>query len=296
MTYKIELSSIDLDLTPLRDFLNKVEQEIEGGSNLVGSIKTAGNYIINEWIKTAEGKFKHTQGGYARGIVEGVHYPFNSDRLHYHAEHTEKYAIYLEKGFDSFDMKKALATSDKVRIAKDGTRYLIIPFRHGTPGTKSFPDMPNEVYQQAKNLDKSAISFRYREGVQQGSYSFEDAQLMKEYNPKKTLRNAYTWGGRLDFTGTKYEKYTGLVRFEANPNNNREITTGKFINKTSGEQQYSTYFTFRVMSENDTDGWIHPGLKPMNILGETIGRTKDNAEQMLKDGVMKDMQALGFTQ
>src|SRR5690606_34998678 len=73
--------------------------------------------------------------------------------------------------------------------------------------------------------------------------------------------------------------YAGMVRFQANPNVKRknfmmnpeaqkllgkDFNLGKFTghNKTGSMRNHSLYYTFRIMHE-DSQGWIHPGLKPM---------------------------------
>ena len=72
----------------------------------------------------------------------------------------------------------------------------------------------------------------------------------------------------------EYKNYEGMYRFQSNPNKNRNFDMGKFTNPTSGGQNYSTYITFRVMSDNPKAEaeWMNKGLKPMNILGDTIAR------------------------
>lgn len=48
------------------------------------------------------------------------------------------YADVIERGSPARDLKKILDSSLKVRRSKDGKRYLIIPFRWGTPETAGF--------------------------------------------------------------------------------------------------------------------------------------------------------------
>ena len=138
--------SYDIDYTPLFDYIVIIEQVLQEASELKRSVQAAGDYFVQKWIDTAQTKFKHSQGGYARGIVEGVNYPYNNNELEYNITHTSKIAVYLEKGTEPYDLKKMLYTSAKVRVSKDGKRYLIIPFRHGVPGTKMFAAMPKDIY------------------------------------------------------------------------------------------------------------------------------------------------------
>lgn len=288
MQYEI---SYKIDLEELSEFLRQVEKEDNYKSATAQAIQTGGRYLAQKWIEKAESKFKHSQGGYAQGIIEGEKYPFQNNPLHYKIEHTKDYAYYLEVGFESFDLKKMLETSTKVRVNKEGKRYLIIPFRHGTPDSKGLRAMPNEVYNKAQNLRGSVITSTYKEGVQQGAKSYQEAQMLRKYNMQKVRRNKYAWGERLKgFEGTIYE---GMYRFEKNPNNVRPLNTGKFVNQSDNDLQYSNYITFRVMLEGKS-GWQHPGVRAMNILKDTVEETENQILEIIQQGVEEDLKKLGF--
>jgi hypothetical protein len=210
----------DIDYSSLFGIVKHIEQRMQQASALAQAIQDAGDYTTQQWIKTAAGKFKHSDGKYLQGILSGIKYPFNGDPLHYRGENKLPYAKALENGIQSFDMKKMLETSSKVRIAKDGKRYLIIPFRHGTPGTTSLRAMPEDVYNKApinrrevvngkasyvidnnltgaKNLRHSATIGTYKEGNIKGFKTEKDASLLKHYNSEKVTRNQYQWGDKL---------------------------------------------------------------------------------------------------
>ncbi|MDQ7818669.1 MAG: hypothetical protein RDU14_16710 [Melioribacteraceae bacterium] len=290
----------DIDYAALYEIVRELQERYErdidkNGSYLQEAVHVAGDHVAQEWLNISAGKFKHSEGGYARGIVEGIKYPFQGDPLYYKIEHTKDYAKYLEHGFEPFDMKKALQTSDKVRISKDGKRYLVIPFEHGTPGTKSKREMPQEIYAEAKRLKPSVVAGKFNEGSIRQATTMKDMDLLRKNNPKRVQRNSYEWGEKLTHVkGVELEDdshYKNMVRFETNPNVNREkFDFGKFgsMNETSSMKQHSLYMTFRVMIE-DSEGWIHPGLKPMRILGETYDSTKQSVEMMLAEAAKKDI-------
>ena len=277
----------NIDYSELVDFVNVLQKRFpEEKSNLIEAVKTAGRYAVQEWIRTANAKFKHSQGGYVQGILDGVSYPFEGDPLTVQIENKTSYAIYLERGVEPFDLKKMLTTSPKVRVGKEGQRYLVIPFRHGIPNTTTFRStMPNSIYAQAKQLRPSTIASSYKEGVVQRHTPLEnpipatkqatyvrEAEFKRINNPKRVTRYNYVWGDRLTDVGGKFE---GMYRFQKNVNAVREeittntplgkFTTSRIVNKTDNNTAYSHYITFRVMSET-SDGWLHSVIQPMNIL------------------------------
>lgn len=292
------------DLTALQEMIAVVEARMkEPQSNLIEAMKTAGNYVMNEWIRTAETKFTHSNGGYAQGIVDGVKYPYQNDPLHFAIIHTQPYALYLEQGYEPYDMKKMLETSSKVRISKKGHKYLVIPFNHGNPNAVTKNAMPDDIYKQAKTLNQSVVTGRFMEGIQQGAKTFREAQILRAHNPNKVERNKYMWGGRLT-DNTPRSIYDGMVRFNSDVQSVRatytkETSIGKFtINKTVTQKTgntYSTYFTFRVMSEI-SEGWQNRGMRPMNILKETKERVEAPVKNLIAQGIKADLLAIGCTE
>lgn len=281
----------DIDYSALSDLFRKLGEEDTYKTYTSRAVKSAGDYLAQQWIEEAKGNFKHTQGGYVQGIVDGRDYPYQDDPLRYRIENKAEHAVYLEYGFESFDLKKMLQTSQKVRYTKDGKRYLVIPFRHGNPKSVSLRAMPKEVYADAKNLRQSVTTKIYKEGVQQGAKDFEEAQFLRKYNSKKVKRRSYKWGDQLEgFEGTVYE---GMYRFNANVEQTR-LETDKFgSGSIKNDQDYSIYMTFRIMLEGSS-GWIHPGLRPMYILKNTVEKHQNMITELIADGVRKDLEMFGF--
>lgn len=160
----------------------------------------------------------------------------------------------IETGRAPRDMKKMLDTSMKVRVSKDGSRYLIIPFRHNTPGKIALAQaMPSDIYRKARKLDVSSV-------IGMGSRpSGTGAISLKTKKAVTVPQRSYQWGGRLpaglqdkaqSYHAT--DRYAGMVRF----------------NTSAGKSKSSQYMTFRVMSEKST-GWIIPA-KPGLYLAKTV--------------------------
>lgn len=170
----------------------------------------------------------------------------------------------IEDGLPQRDLKRMLGTSKKVRVAQEGgkhagQRYLIIPFQHNMPTSSGegahAPQMPDDVYAEAKELRTSLISGstlrvsgqasagnaarwgalaagRAARGAGAGSSTFLVHQ------------NVYSWGARLQ---TSNKRYSGMVRFDT----------------SAGGATSSKYLTFRVMGEWSS-GWVvqaKPGLR-----------------------------------
>jgi len=169
-------------------------------------------------------------------------------------------AMDLENGRGPFDMKPMLLNGPKARVSKKGTRYNIIPFRHGapsnySPNSNAMP-MPKGIYQQARELKAS---------VRQG--------------------NAMKWGGRLPATGTpgknpttgyqhKHDVYEGMVRIE----------------KTYEKATQSKYLTFRTVSTNsDPKSWWHSGYQAHHIAQGVSEYCRPAVEEMIYAAAERDL-------
>ena len=184
----------------------------------------------------------------------------------YHEVSTEyRYAGEIEKGRPAKDMKRMLDTSLKVRVAKGGQhagqRYLIIPFRHNTPGNSAHaPAMPKHVYQMAKGLTRSRVAGQGKRLSVTGAM---------DIHTKKHLtvnQSQYKWGGRLP---------SGTV-----PKMKPHHTTDIYSNMVKmGIGGHTQYMTFRIMGEWQTDKWI-TSPKPGNCIAQGVAREmKPNFEE-----------------
>jgi len=187
--------------------------------------------------------------------------------LDFRLKNDTSYAEAVEKGAKERDMKDALKTSNKARRAKDGSLYLIIPFRHGTPGTVGLNAMPPRVYAMAAALKRSKVTGHYTEPSVHG-------------NGVQVQRNKYAWGAKL----TAAALAAGGASFKEQ---NRFSGMYKF-----GEQGHSSYVTFRVMSSK-SKGWVvpaRPGLWPARTAAQ-VGY--EDGKGALADALLEDLLRLG---
>lgn len=187
------------------------------------------------------------------------------------------YASAIEYGTQPYDMKKALATSPRVRRTKDGTRYLIIPFRWGTAGTATFGrnTMNAPEHALAKQLAPSHITGT---GTRpSGNY------------PGQTVpQHGYHWGGRLSHGDLKQAGLRGLTFAQAKRARNL-IGMVKFQQPDSSK--HSQYLTFRVMSEK-SNGWIRPAVPGRYPLRSAVRAIKPEAEKVFQAALQKDVDAI----
>lgn len=187
----------------------------------------------------------------------------------------------LEEGMPERDLKAMLGTSHKVRISKDGSRYLIIPFRWGTPGATTFGKtvIPQEVHDFWKPAHRAG-SHVVAQQTHLVGHRIHDRQ------PLTVTERQYVWGHRLnraDLTGAgvtdpQQRRYlTGMVNLR-NPG-------GK------GGASHSQYLTWRIMSDKSPPGsWIAPRVEGFHPARTVADQFRPQARQAFEAAVQADVE------
>lgn len=218
------------------------------------------SYAMGSTIKGSPHKIKNPTGSYARSIKMLKFAP-----LGWEISSDDPIAKYLEDGTNEYDMKKTHPYGKRSRIGKDGKPYLIIPFRHGAPGTKSYAPMPEQVYERVRQMISTGEIKRSTIAPGKGKEKNFWGQMIQ--------RAQYEWGSRL--TGLGSANLEGMV----------------VMNTPSGKEAgRSTYLTFRVISANSpAHKWIQAARPAMNITKYVVANTKEIIEDLIKKGLMEDL-------
>ena len=226
------------------------------------------------WLAYASGelalpdgrKMHRWTGKYAESIQIDVDArPSDGALISYVISSDDPKAYWIETGTDAWDMRKLLQTSHKVRQTPEGTRYLVIPFRWGTPkslvvGAYVGRAMPMPVYQH--------MLTRVPESFITGTY--EEPSLI---DPTRNVeRYSYQWGGNLT--------PADLHELGIDPNTapGRHMV-GMYRMNDPEVGRHAQHVTFRTLSERSPEGtWMHPGTEgkyPAKATAEWAEREMD---------------------
>lgn len=230
---------ITFDLGPILDMAGTLSKQT--GAALHHAVHAVAQQVAIDW-KTSVQRAKLWSGekdAYAKSIT----WAMTGD---YTAEVVASYnlASEIENGRPARDLKRMLNTSLKVRISKDGARYLYIPFRHNVPGKSAHGQaMPAEIHQQAKQLAPSRVTGSFLRPSATGAYGVKNRKQLT------VKQKAYSWGDSLP---------AGLSE-KLKPHHATDPHAGmyRFDTSTPGGAKSSQYLTFRTMSER-SKGWIIP--------------------------------------
>jgi len=198
---------------------------------------------------------------------------------------TKSVARDLEYGKGPWDMKPMLLSGPKARISKNGTRYNIIPFRHGTSAAHGrnahFKPMPKDILGQAKALKPSFAM------MAPTKVRMANGKIQTSMQPK-----GLKWGESLQGTEKRYPA-------GQNPTTGYQHKAGIYegmyrIRKRYEKATQSKYMTFRVVSDkSDPSSWWHPGYKAHHIAAGVKQYCQPGVEAIIKDAAHRDMIPMG---
>ncbi len=217
------------------------------------------SYALGAPIPGTPIRLKHPTGAYARSIKTRFLTPFN-----YEIYSDSPVALYLERGVQTYDMKETHPYGKRSRVSKEGIPYLIIPFRHGVPGSKYYSRMPEQLYKKLREaIKRREIMLSHRA---------KGRKYSPNYSGELVPRAKYAWGTRI--SGTGLEQFEGMIMADVStPKSNR-----------------STYMTFRVISANSpAHKWIVKTRPAMEITKHVAINTKEIVSDVITSGIKQDL-------
>ena len=275
----MSLLTIAADVPNLDSVLNAVEKAGQGNLPYTSEAVHAAlvDTVQRTWIEYASGVTVVYSGGtfhvntisgeYVRSIQEGLRM---MGSLTGEVFSTSGHGSLIEDGIKAYDQKDKLLSSPKAKTSKSGSRYITVPFRHGTPGTVTMPAMPQHVYDSAKTL----------------GYSRKNNFLTAAITGRR-----YSWGGRLQKTSEGQRSHIA-----PHPGKGYTWTTGLYSGMVKmGKENHSQYLTFRRVSSNsDPRSWQFPGVKPRPIREAVVENTREEVLQLIRSGFEMDLYFMGL--
>ena len=226
----------------------------------------------NEWIRLAQQNLRSSRADYIAGLQKAD--SFKTDIIAGEPVYTITLVGWLansvESGMASFDMKLRLATSPKAKTAKDGHKYMIIPFRH--PGSAG--EGANIMYTGKAKAEDMMSRLR---AAASSAVTIPTGTPTSIFKMQRTSSGDVMRGkvSKIPSSADVHRYLQGMTRYQ-DPQEGRT---------PAGKQRGSAQnMTFRVMSEK-SDGWIHPGLEARNLLNG-VERYVDREMDRMADVVM----------
>jgi hypothetical protein len=277
--------SIKLTLPNVSDVQKVFNQQVY--PLLAQAVRAIAQEAAHNWIDAIN--VAPLWSGEKQKYIQSIRIDYWADGLRADVISDYKYASEIENGRPPRDLKPMLLNSPKVRRTKDGKRFLVVPFRHNSPGnTAHAPAMPPSVYALASQMKMSAVTgtsdraagevtlLSPASGMTPAPVQTPYLSSMGTKSTYLVAQNNYKWGGRLtrkalaEAGASKEEqrRYGGMVRM-------KEATGG------------SSYLTFRVVMEGSS-GWVIPAQPGLYLAKDVAEHLQPVAEAAIAEAMRRE--------
>lgn len=193
-----------------------------------------------------------------------------------------KDAMFIEEGLKpNTDMLEGLLKSPKAKTAKDGSRYIVVPFEHKKGATQQTPAQATLTNTIKAEMKKRKIPYGKLETDASGKpktgllHSFD---IMKA--PIKTAPGAGSGHGPI---GAVKQGPTGIPHLQG-----VRVYQTKVKDKSGKESVQKSIMTFRIASSKmkGQGRWVHPGLEAKKFLDEAADWALKEFENRIRDQIL----------
>ena len=178
-------------------------------------------------------------------------------------------AVWIDEGLNPYNMLEGLLKSDKAKTAKDGSKYLVIPFEHGGGPTQNTPSQMTLLNSVKNALKSKGIPYKKIERNVDGSakmgllHSFDISD-----QPTKTSDGVGQGQGPIGevMQGWSADKKSGTPLLAG-----VRVYQGKAKGKKGEDIIKRAVMTFRVASSKHASQegrWDHPGVEAQDLMKE----------------------------
>jgi len=191
-------------------------------------------------------------------------------------------ALFIEEGIKpNMDMLDGLLKSPKAKTAKDGSRYIVVPFEHKKGQTSQTPAQKNLTDTIKAEMKKRSIPYGSIEKKADGSpklgllHSFD---IMKK--PVKTGQGVGQGHGPV---GAVKQGPTGIPFLQG-----VRVYQHKVKDKQGKEHVQKSIMTFRIASSKHKGQgrWVHPGLEAKRFFDEAAKWALKEFEDNIRDKIL----------
>lgn len=266
---------LNVDLGELQDLLG-LEDAVKEEMKLAGQALTA---AMHAHIEEEANKKLHTRRAM---FLEGVEI-MNPDPDVWVVS-LDASVRWIDDGLPEHSMVDDLLKSDKAKTAKDGSKYLSVPFQHNKGPTQLTPSQQTLLDTIKRNLKSFGVPYGKIETDNQGN-----AKLGKLHEfdimtaPIKTNEGPGQGKGPI---GAVRQGPTGIPLLQGVQVIQKKVT------RADGSEGVGRFImTFRTVSSKhkEENRWMHPGLPGIGVFDETAEWAKQHWETVIAPKLISDV-------
>lgn len=193
-------------------------------------------------------------------------------------------AMFIEEGINKREMIDDLLKSAKAKTARDGSRYLVVPFTHNKAPTKTPIALHSLQATLKSEMQKRGIQYG---GIEKNTDGSPRLGLLHSFDindsPIKTSEGAGQGHGAI---GDVRQGMTGIPFLR-----NVRIYQKSVTDRTGQSRVQKSIMTFRVVSSKHkgTGRWVHPGLQAKKFFDEAYDWAVGQWENKIKNEVLTEL-------
>lgn len=252
----------------LRAAFSSIVSRLPGKGDTRKVLEGLGAAARAEWISLASDELRSTSRDYIQSISQVA-----LEEKRASIQLVGVLPNMVEQGWPQTDLRETVLTSPKAKTAAKGHRYLAVPFRHGTPGTKGSnvgPAMPKPIHNVAKTL-AATMTAPGRPGMTVKGERLHAGMPMGRQARQILETKIRPWHTT--------SIYTGMIR--------KVATYGERAG--GGPVMQASYQTFRTISDavkRDSRHWVHPGIKARHLAEKVQAFVGRVATKVVSDAMM----------
>jgi len=211
----------------------------------------------------------------------------------------ERKARWIEDGMAKHEMIDDLLKSSKTKTAKDGTRYLAVPFNHGGRGFGPNDRGPTRTTEAQKVLQN-----QIRKELKQRGIPYGKLEVDGNGKPKTGLLHSFGGpNGQADITTPNRTSMTGPGQGHGPMGAPRQGPTGipflnnirvyqrEVTNKSGNKHVERHIMTFRMVSSKmkGTGRWVHPGMEGKLFFDKAYDWAMGQWDNVIKPKVLEEI-------
>lgn len=269
---------INFDVTPLL----ALGQELDAASKK--AMKDAGERLTamtRAHIIEEAGKRLHTR---RQMYIDGIsHFQVNEDTW---VVNLDAKVRWIEDGMPEHNMLDDLLKSKSAKNAKDGSKYVVVPFEHGPKGETQMTPAQKTLLDTIKStLKEKKIPYGKMET---GAGGKPKTGLLHSFDIKNApIKQTNAPGQGAGPVGSPMQGPTGIPLLQGVRVYQYPIPTSK-LGKTEKSGFKRMIMTFRIASsnhKNEPGRWDHPGLPAVKLMDEAYEWAKQTWERDIVPGL-----------
>jgi hypothetical protein len=197
-------------------------------------------------------------------FLAGIQIDIQDDLLIVSVNPNDWLAVHVEAGADGFSMLKTHLSGPKTKVSKAGFKYKVIPLRvwKSTPSAKT--DKGMEFYDILQKVLKNPKYGAKNVTIDPSGMPTVKEEVVSKIPEAQGMYRVQKYGSIADMVGKKKPKHSQLV-------------------------------LFRTISEKSPEKWQHPGIKPANILQDSLKIVETGIMERFDTFIAAELSQKGFT-